>query len=1228
MSNANNDRNLLYGILALQMDFIGRDALIAGMNAWVLEKHRSLADLLEERGAPAKADRSLLEALVARHVEAHGGDPAQSLATLSSVDWLRADLAAVRTDPDVEASLARLKSSSTEEAASRFDGRGADSTDPVGLRYRVLRFHAKGGLGEVYVAKDLELHREVALKQIQERHGDSPETRSRFLLEAEITGGLEHPGIVPVYGLGRFSDGRPYYAMRFIKGDSLREAIGSFHRDETAPKTLGERTLRLQKLLRRFLDVCDAIAYAHSRGVLHRDIKPGNIMVGPFGETLVVDWGLAKVIGTRESGGEATLRPPSASDSADTLAGSAVGTPQYMSPEQASGRPDQVGRAGDVYSLGATLYCLLVGKAPIEDESGDVADMLARVRRGEFPAPRRISPTIPRPLEAICLKAMSLRPEDRYPSPRALGEDIERWLADEPVSAWREPIVVRARRWGRRNRTSLAAAAAALLATAIALGIGYRRELASNVRLAKINFDLDAANRKILETNAQLTRANQNVTLAKADSDRRLDQTFRVIEEYYTGVGEEVLLGSKEFEGLRRKLLEKPKAFYETLARELKAKPIADEHARLLLARGLAGLGKISNLSGEFEAARPTIEEAMRLYERFVQKRPADLDLQAEFALCLNASAIILINLNDRDAALKRLDQGIAIQTNLVRSRPNVSIHKKNLALALTIKATIQSMYNQWSEAGKTLDRCATIWTDLMRLAPDEIANLQGLASTYTLKANAQVLNGDPRGATESLKQSSNAWEKLFAAHPKLVDSLAGIILNLRTEAKILKSANDLPGSIRTLGKAVQTSNRLVEARPNHPAHLEGLANIHKELAETLGLIRDGRGALESYKRAVEIWNELALRDPGRIAHRKNLAVTLLAEAPLLWYFSQWKEAEESLGKAISLFRRLAVEEPKNLDLQRALASSLEYLGYYQGELNRAGEGAERTREAVAIRQRLAIASEDRPRAQIDLAVAFDSLGCLLRLSGRSRDAVDAHEQALLILRHRLKSQPKNDFLHTRLASAFNNLGLARLDLNESSEGMEALRESIEVWTKLADASPNVMDYQYRAAQSLHNMAVNKAIPLRTPRRDDLLLLAEARIRAARRIAPADPYVLSLYVNNCLARSRLAREEGRLPEAVQFCRDAQQVDQQVPPLVVLEIAREFGFCAEACSSDLREEAIEESIDALKVSIQRGLYKTAFALTDPCFRSFRDRAAFRSVVLHAMDRGFPFDPFGR
>jgi formylglycine-generating enzyme required for sulfatase activity/tRNA A-37 threonylcarbamoyl transferase component Bud32 len=487
MAATSADRNLLFGILALQIDCITRDQLIAGMNAWVIEKTKPLAQILVEQQALDPTDRALLEPMVERHITKHQNDPAQSLAALGSATSVREALEQVH-DYEIQASLGHLGEATTDHRS------GADPTatfvgrpTATGGRFRVLRLHDRGGLGEVFVARDEEVRREVAVKQIQERHAHDPRSRARFLIEAEITGGLEHPGIVPVYGLGAYDDGRPYYAMRFIRGDSLRTAIERFHGDADAQRDPGKRSLALRALLGRFLDVCDAITYAHARGVLHRDLKPGNVMLGAYGETMVVDWGLAKAVGKRLDAadltrGEATLAPESGSDAQPTEMGERIGTPAYMPPEQAAGRLDELGPASDVYSLGATLYAVLTGQAAFTDK--DLPTLLQKVERGEFPPPRRIQGWIDPALEAVCLKAMALKPGDRYASPRDLAADLQKWLADEPVSAWREPWPRRFRRWAKRNQTAVTTAAvASLLIAAGLLYATYQAGLRARERL-------------------------------------------------------------------------------------------------------------------------------------------------------------------------------------------------------------------------------------------------------------------------------------------------------------------------------------------------------------------------------------------------------------------------------------------------------------------------------------------------------------------------------------------------------------------------------------------------------------------------------------------------------------------------------------------------------------------------------------------------------------------------
>jgi serine/threonine protein kinase len=517
--------DLLFGLLALQNGLVAPDQLVAAFRAWTRDKARPLAEHLTERGALDAEDRLAVEALVARHLKKHGGSAEQSLAALAPGRSTQESLAQLG-DPDLAGTLSHVGSATiiADADPDRTASYAVGAATSDGQRFRVLRPHARGGLGAVFVALDTELHREVALKQILDQHADDPTSRHRFLLEAEVTGGLEHPGIVPVYGLGTYGDGRPYYAMRFIKGDSLKEAIERFHADEGLKIDPGRRSLELRKLLRRFTDVCNAIEYAHSRGVLHRDLKPGNVIVGKHGETLVVDWGLAKATGRVEAGsdsGERMLVPSSASGSAATLPGLALGTPSYMSPEQAEGRLDRLGPRSDVYSLGAMLYCLLTGRPPFE---GEVAEVIRAVQRGEFRPPRAIEPTIDQALEAVCLKAMALHPEDRYSTCRALAEDVERWLADEPVSAWREPLPRRARRWGRRNRTAVSGAAAVLAGLIGLAAVAVEQSRSKSAPEAK-NLQLTAANTETTKAKDEAEGALAETTKAKQATDAALAQS-------------------------------------------------------------------------------------------------------------------------------------------------------------------------------------------------------------------------------------------------------------------------------------------------------------------------------------------------------------------------------------------------------------------------------------------------------------------------------------------------------------------------------------------------------------------------------------------------------------------------------------------------------------------------------------------------------------------------------
>ncbi len=451
MSDPSPDRQLLLGMVAVSQQFLKPEELIAATIAWAQEEQRQpLADTLRRRGFITESQQEIVESIVQAKSES---ELHESLSQTLGADLFGA----------VREALARIGPGET--------GTLRQATESEMHRFEIREALARGGLGEVFIAHDTQLNRNVALKQILERWREHPDCNERFLLEAEITGRLEHPGVVPVYALGRQADGRYYYAMRLIRGVTLEVQIKRYH-DSAASSDPAARSLELRKLLRRFIDVCNTIDYAHSRGVVHRDLKPANIMLGSYGETLVVDWGLAKRVDVAESSTavESMLVPSSGSGSVPTQYGSALGTPHYMSPEQAAGNVDQMGPATDIYGLGATFYHLLTGRPPQTDSS--LQRVLEKVKRGDFPRPSAVSPDVARPLEAICLKAMQHEAEQRYASAGDLARDLESWLADERVSAYREPIASTLARSLRRHQTAVASGTVATILLCVAAVIG------------------------------------------------------------------------------------------------------------------------------------------------------------------------------------------------------------------------------------------------------------------------------------------------------------------------------------------------------------------------------------------------------------------------------------------------------------------------------------------------------------------------------------------------------------------------------------------------------------------------------------------------------------------------------------------------------------------------------------------------------------------------------------
>jgi serine/threonine-protein kinase len=727
------DRNLHFDIRALQMDYISRDDLIEAMNTWLINKTKTLGQILRDQGQLSLERLQQLEALIPRESEP---------------------------------------------------------------RFHKLRLYRPGGLGKVFFAEDLELHREVALKEIREDHAHDPHSRIRFLREAEITARLEHPGIVPVYGMGQYADGRPFYAMRFIKGDDLKVAIRDFHQADLPGRDPGERSLALRQLLGRFVAVCNAVAYAHSRGVIHRDLKPANILLGKYGETLVGDWGLAKVVGRPEipQRSEDGTVHPHARHELPTESGTPLGTPPYMSPEQATGHPD-LGPASDIYSLGATLYELLTGLAPVQGSNR--AEILEKVKRGDWLPPGQLKSQTPPALDAICCKAMALNPKDRYATAQDLANDIERWLGEEPVTAYREKFMSQSVRWMKKHRSGVTTSVGTMLLIAHREAEEQRNQMLPqlDLRQGRCPMARDIRCKYYAKLNESMKWEDH---FLKPRRKRVLGMALELYEQFMQEERDELHMQA----GLGR-----PSSGLTNLY-------------QAECARAYLRLADLYSTIGAIEKAEKAYQEAVAIFSHLVKTCPQRADYQEDLGATHNNLGVLYSASGRSVDAEASYQDALDIQTELVKLHPHEGKYQKDLAGSFNNLSILHSDTGCDDKAEAAYQEVLAIRKKLATAHPEVVEYSVDLSQSHCNLGHLVGAIGNPqaarqcyeyaiqilRGVLQKEPQHETARRLLFYAHWGRAEALTW--LGHHTEALqdwdgAMRLANQQYGTELQLGRAV-----------------------------------------------------------------------------------------------------------------------------------------------------------------------------------------------------------------------------------------------------------------------------------------------------------------------------------------------------------------------------------------------------------------------------------------
>ncbi|HEX2686684.1 MAG TPA: serine/threonine-protein kinase [Kofleriaceae bacterium] len=806
------------------------------------------------------------------------------------------------------------------------------------LHYRPDHEIARGGMGRIVAAEDQRLGRPVALKELLE---PSPEQLGRFQREALITARLQHPGIVPVYEAGLWPSGEPFFAMKLVSGRPFDQVIGD-------AKTLEERLA----LLPRIAAATEAIAYAHSQRVIHRDLKPGNILIGEFGETVVIDWGLAKSLD--DVGPELDQRVPrphtpkrtgrrhtDLSASTLTVAGAVMGTPAYMAPEQARGEP--LDQRADVFALGAMLYHLLAGVPPYKARTA--TDVIAAAALGKVVPLADREPGAPPDLVAIVVRAMAPLPSDRYGDAGELAIELRRFLTGQLVSAHRYTAAQRVGRFVRRHR--------AAVTIAIVAAIGFAAGGAFAVRRILHERDVADHARQLADTRRQA--AEHLIDKMLSDVRNRLSQIGRLdllaslgaeIRDYYGTLAKipggmpvddiDRMATAVELVGLAERdsgkldhALETWTSVRATLAQTIDTGGgELTRRKRGILARLDREIGTIHQQRGRADLASQAYTQAKHEFDALRDETPADHGVLLDAAETHDRLGDLLRNDGKLDQALEEYAEA---KTERERAAADPKRRSQDEVLALsTSYLKLGSVFQVRGESAKALDEYhATLQLreGLLERQHDNVELQDKVLQVQLTVGDLQRQNGDPRSASETYTHALPVMEALTRHDP---ENTTWRRLRGNFEADFgfaLLDAGDYKAALAQLESAIATQQALVELDPQSTTWQGDLSRSYTRIGDARLYLGETDRGIAQYRLALDIRQKLVAIDPRSAPYRRSVAWSHTKLANAYADKHDLPRAIDAHEQALVLRTKLVDESPGQGAFRNELASTEVALG-------------------------------------------------------------------------------------------------------------------------------------------------------------------------------------------------------------------------------------------------------------------------------------------------------------